>query len=65
MSKHILDRKRRRDSSQVAPFAAVYRRTAPEGSNPATQYVLRRSKGPRNDALRALAFMRIDRGATY
>ena len=64
MGKHILDRQRRRPRSQVLAFSEVSRRTAPEGSNPAAKYLLRKRKGPCNDFMRALAFLRIDRGAT-
>ncbi len=62
MAKHILDHRRNRPKSQVMPFAAVSQRTAPEGSNPAAKYLLRRSKGPWNAALRNRAFLRIERG---
>lgn len=61
MAKHILDRARRRTHSQVAPFAEVSRRTGPEGSNPAAQYLIRRRKGPHNASLRTQAFLRIER----
>lgn len=62
MAKHILDHQRRRKVSRVAPYSAVIRRTAPEGSNPAAQALLRRARGPWNPALRAKAFLKIDRG---
>ena len=63
MSKHILDRSRRlKAQSPLAPFAAVRRRTAPEGSDRISHTIARRMKGPTNDALRARAFLRIDRG---
>lgn len=61
MAKHVLDRPHHLQS-QVEPFAAVSRRTGPEGSSRAAQKLLRRKKGPRNDYLRMRAFLRIDRG---
>ena len=64
MAKHLLDRHHRRTGSQVMPFASVARRTAPEGSSPATRYLLRRTKGPWNAALRNKAFFRIERQTT-
>lgn len=62
MSKHILDRTRRRSGLQMSSFAAVTRRSGPEGSNPAAKYIMRRAKGPWNAALRYRAFLRIERG---
>ncbi|NDR57636.1 hypothetical protein [Aliiruegeria sabulilitoris] len=64
MGKHVLDHKRRRTKSQVKPFSEVSRRTAPEGTNPAAKYLLRKRRGPCNDAMRFQAFLRIDRGMT-
>lgn len=64
MGKHILDRERRRKSTRVVPYSAASRRLAPEGSNPAVLALMRRTKGPWNAALRANAFLRIDRGYT-
>ncbi|MFV0335412.1 MAG: hypothetical protein ACK5JR_15245 [Tropicimonas sp.] len=62
MAKHVLDRARRRTHSTVMPFAAISRRTGPEGSSPAAQYLIRRRKGPHNAFLRNHAFLRIERG---
>ncbi|MFV0358527.1 hypothetical protein [Tropicimonas sp.] len=64
MSKHILDRERRRKSTRVVPYNGVTRRIAPEGSNPTVLALMRRSKGTRNASLRNDAFLRIDRGYT-
>lgn len=62
MSKHVLDRNRDRDTGRFAPFTAVRRRLAPEGSHPAAVALARRAKGPHNPAIRYRAFLRIDRG---
>jgi hypothetical protein len=64
MAKHILDHERRRTASFISPYALVIRKTAPEGSSPATKALMRRVRGPWNPALRAQAFVRIDRKET-
>jgi hypothetical protein len=63
MAKHILDRQRRlKAPSALGAYTAVERRSMPVGTSKAARMVARRMKGPLNDAKRAEAFLRIDRG---
>ena len=65
MGKHILDRTRRRKAAtEMNAFLRLDRRYLPEDKGPVTRSLLRRAKGPLNDALRAHAFMKIERGYT-
>ncbi len=64
MTKHILDRQRRRKGSHLAAFVSVAERMLPEGSSPAARHVARRIKGPMNAVSRNRAFLRIERGLT-
>lgn len=62
MVRHILDRPKVSTTSSRLPRYEVLRRDEmPAGTGPVSKSLMRRMKGPMNSALRARAFLRIDR----
>ena len=63
MGKHIMDRPHRLGAkSALAANLAVERQLASDDGGRIARQMARRMKGPMNDARRAQAFLRIDRG---
>ena len=62
MTRHIADRRSPPEAGRVKQFMELARREGSEGSHPATQALLRRSRLGSETARRVKEFLRIERG---